>query len=117
MCGGPRRHLDRVRLLDKTLRIWDVASGKTRRTLTGHTETVYGCAVAPDGTWIVSASDDGTLRIWDAATGQTRRTLTGHTDLVRGCAVAPDGTWIVSASGDKTLRIWDPATGRPFGVT
>ena len=64
----------------------------------GHTEPVSGCAVAPDGTWIVSASEDKTLRIWDVATGETRRTLTGHTEAVSGCAVAPDGTWIVSAS-------------------
>ena len=34
-----------------------------------------GCAVSPDGTWIVSASDDGTLRIWDAATGAERAVL------------------------------------------
>ena len=83
----------------------------TRRTLDGHTGAVVGCAVAPDGTWIVSASADKTLRIWDVASGETRRTLTGHTDAVWGCAVAPDGTWIVSASEDKTLRIWDAASG------
>ena len=70
-----------------------------------------GCAVAPDGSWIVSASDDKTLRIWDAASGETRRTLSGHTGSLPGCAVSPDGTWIVSASADKTLKIWDAASG------
>ena len=70
-----------------------------------------GCAVSPDGTWIVSASYDNTLKIWDAATGAERATLTGHTGSVNGCAVSPDGTWIVSASDDNTLKIWDAATG------
>ena len=37
-------------------------------------------AIAPDGTWLATASDDGTARIWDAATGAARATLTGHTD-------------------------------------
>ena len=39
--------------------------------------------MSPDGTWIVSASDDKTLKIWDAATGTERATLTGHTSWVR----------------------------------
>ena len=82
-----------------------------RSVLRGHTDEVLHCAVAPDGTWIVSASRDQTLRIWDAGTGKSRRTLKGHIGAVQGCAVAPDGTWIVSASRDQTLRIWDPLGG------
>jgi hypothetical protein len=39
------------------------------RTLTGHTTSVEGCAVSPDGTFIVSASWDKTLKVWDVATG------------------------------------------------
>ena len=81
------------------------------RTLTGHTGWVNGCAVSPDGTWIVSTSSDQTLRVWDAATGECLRTLTGHVSWVNGCAVSPDGTWIVSASGDRNLRVWDTASG------
>ena len=85
--------------------------GRTARTLKGHRGDVNGCAVAPDGTYIVSTSDDGTLRLWDPATGDTIRTLQGHTDLALRCAVAPDGTYIVSTSYDRTLRLWDPTTG------
>jgi len=91
--------------------VWDAASGAERRTLTGHTDSVRGCAVCPDGSWIVSASSDDTLRIWDAASGAERATLTGHTGSVTGCAVSPDGTWIVSASADQTLKLWDAASG------
>ena len=68
-------------LSDKTLRIWDVATGTTRRTLDGHTSDVWACATAPDGTWIVSAADDDTLRIWDVATG---RPLGTADDLTAG---------------------------------
>src|SRR5450759_1000680 len=64
---------------DKTLKIWDAATGRELHTLTGHTKSVRACAVSPDGTWIVSASSDKTLKIWDVATGTERTTLTGHT--------------------------------------
>ena len=63
-------------------------------------------AVAPDGTWLASASNDATVRIWDPHTGQARHTLTGHTNTVKALAVAPDGTWLASASNDHTVRIW-----------
>jgi len=95
---------------DHTLKIWDVATGTERTTLTGHTGAVWACAVNPDGTWVVSASGGRTLKIWDVATGTERTILTGHTGAVSACAVSPDGTWIVSASG-STLKIWDVATG------
>ncbi len=81
------------------------------RTLVGHTDRVTGCAVSPDGAWIVSASSDNTLKVWDARTGAERLTLRGHTRDVWGCAVGPDGTWVVSASWDKTLKVWEARTG------
>ena len=96
-----------------TVRIWDPHTGQTRHTLTGHTGAVEAVAVAPDGTWLASASGDGTVRIWDPPTGQVRHTLTGHTGAVAAVAVAPDGTWLATAGDDGTVRIWDPPTGQP----
>ena len=58
----------------------------------GHAYAVFGCAISPDGSWIVSASADHTLKTWDTATGREGHTLTGHTAQVRGCAISPDGT-------------------------
>ena len=53
--------------------------------------------MAPDGTWLASASWTATVRIWDPATGAERHTLTGHTGWVDQLVVAPDGTWLASA--------------------
>ena len=97
---------------DRTLRLWDVASGQTLRTFEGHTGGVRCCAVDPQGKWVVSGADDGTLRLWDVATGQTVCTLEGHTGGVRCCAVGPQGKWIVSGAFDGTVRVWDTDTGR-----
>ena len=94
------------------MRIWDPATGQQRATLTGHAGAVDAVAIAPDGTWLASASCDGTVRIWDPATGQQRATLTGHTGAVTAVAIAPDGTWLATGSDDGTVRIWDPATGQ-----
>jgi WD40 repeat protein len=64
---------------DKTVRVWDAATGDCEQTMTGHTNWVLSAAFSPEGQKIVSASADKTVRIWDAATGDCEQTMTGHT--------------------------------------
>jgi hypothetical protein len=97
---------------DKTVRIWDVASGQSVHTLIGHKNDVKGVAFSPDGSQIASASVDGTIRVWDAATGQQSSALKGHNGGVWGVAYSPDGSRLGSTSDDQTLWIWDTATGQ-----
>ena len=64
--------------------------------LRGHTGWLYSVAFSPDGTRIVSGSDDNTIRLWDAATHQAIGTpLTGHERSVRSVTFSPDGKLIV----------------------
>ena len=95
----------------KTVRVWDTATGRLRRALTGYGAEVTAVAVAPDGTWLATGSTDHNVRIWDTSTGQLRKALIGHTKDVTGVAVTPDGTWLATVSWDKTVRIWDISTG------
>ncbi|MGV4926691.1 hypothetical protein K2224_33610 (plasmid) [Streptomyces sp. BHT-5-2] len=90
----------------------DLPSPAFLRTLTGHTDTVNDVAVAPDGAWLATASDDATVRIWDPVTGRETACLAGHEDKVCRVAIAPDGTWLASAGRDRTVRIWDRDSGQ-----
>jgi WD40 repeat protein len=74
--------------------------------LNGHTEWVRSATFSPDGTRIVTASEDGTARVWDLQ-GKLLATLQGHTDWVYSASFSPDGTRIVTASRDQTARVWD----------
>ncbi len=80
-------------------------------TLAGHSKWVNFCAYSPDGSRIVSASEDNTLKVWDAETGAEVATLAGHSEQVASCAFSPDGSRIVSVSEDNTLKVWDVVTG------
>ncbi|MBI2837255.1 MAG: DUF4062 domain-containing protein [Acidobacteria bacterium] len=105
---------------DKTLKLWDVATGRVLATLTGHDDLVDHCAFSSDGFRIVSASWDGTLKLWDVATGRELVTLTDHDYHITACAFSPNGSRIVSASSSAldrsskfmTIKLWDAATGR-----
>jgi roadblock/LC7 domain-containing protein len=96
---------------DKTVRLWDSATGAARCTLEGHSVSVSAMAFSPDGKLVASASWDRTVRLWDSATGAARCTLEGHSDSVSAVAFSPDGKLVASASWDRTVRLWDLATG------
>jgi WD40 repeat protein len=101
---------------DRSVRIWDAATGRQRATLTGHTKEVRSVAIAPDGGWLASGGADRTVRIWDVVSGRERAALKGHTGAVNAVAVAPDGGWLTSGGADRTVRIWDSATGRQRAI-
>ena len=97
---------------DKTIRIWEVSSGRTIRTLTGHTEAVISAEYSPDGRRIASGSHDKTIIIWNADTGARLSSFTGHIQRVMSVAWSPDNRRLVSAGADASARIWDVDTGQ-----
>ncbi len=97
---------------DKTLKLWELESGKEIRTFLGHEDGVNSCAISPDGKTLVSASRDKTLKLWELESGKEIRTLTGHKSVVKSCAISPDGKIVVSASSDNTIKLWDMGSGK-----
>lgn len=99
--------------LDETVRLWDVATGKTIQTLRGHSSGVFSLAWSPQGDKIASGCDQGTIRIWDVRSGAQQNLLSGHKRRIECLAWSPDGTFLASASADATVRIWSMVTFQP----
>jgi len=49
---------------DKTIKLWDIRSGKLKTTLTGHSNSVRSVAFSPDGQTLASGSWDNTIKLW-----------------------------------------------------
>ena len=64
--------------IDKSVRMWDVATGREVRKFEGHTDKVMAVSVAHDGRHVVSGSADNSLRLWIVDTGREMRKLDGR---------------------------------------
>src|SRR5262249_54121455 len=92
---------------DRTVKLWDVATGKELLAFREHTSNVYGVAFSPDGRRLATASDDHTVKLWEAETGQLLLNLRDHHSGVTCVAFSPDGRRLASSGRDRTVRIWD----------
>lgn len=99
--------------------LYDVEKGRVVAHARGHTSYVLAGDVSPDGTRLLSGSDDRTVRHWSVEDGDEARalkTLRGHTSAVEAVALSPDGQTALSGSFDHTMRLWDLRTGRALAV-
>jgi WD40 repeat protein len=101
---------------DKTARIWDVATGRERLVLEGHSDKIWAVAFSPDGKLLATASEDKTVRLWDVTTGQELAKLEGHGAGVWGIAFSPDGRLLASASWDTNTKLWDVVARRELAT-
>lgn len=101
---------------DRTIKLWNLATGKEISTLKGHSQRVNVVTISPNGKTLVSGSDDNTIKVWNLATGKVIHTLIGHSDSVQALVIRPDGKTLVSGSDDNTIKVWNLETGRQIST-
>jgi WD40 repeat protein len=99
-------------LTDRTVRLWDAATGKELKRFEGHERQVDAVALPPDGQLAASGSDDRTVRLWDVSSGKEVRRLEGEPGWVVALAFSADGKQLLTGSHDTSMRLWEAATGK-----
>ncbi len=83
---------------DKTVKIWDVATGTILRSIRGHGNSVTSVFFSPDSKFVISSSKDKTVRIWDVETGNAIQRSPGVSCEGSPAAFSPDGSFIATAN-------------------
>jgi WD40 repeat protein len=103
--------------VDKTVKLWDAATGKLVESLPGHTAPVRSVTFTPDGRYIVSGGMDGRVRVWDRDMDREKYVLRGYPGVVVDLACSPDGRRLaagtldlVTANGE--VNLWDLDRGQ-----
>jgi WD40 repeat protein len=79
----------------------------TARILEGHEGAIRALALSPDGTLMVTGSDDHTARIWQVANPAASIVLRGHEAAIRVALFDLDGKRVLTGAEDGTARIWN----------
>ncbi|XJO75226.1 hypothetical protein BDV3_005936 [Batrachochytrium dendrobatidis] len=100
---------------DKTLRLWDLSTGKTTRQFVGHTNDVLSVSFSPDNRQIVSGSRDKSIKLWNTL-GECKYNIIedGHSEWVSCVKFSPNplNPVIVSSGWDKLVKVWDLSKGK-----
>jgi WD40 repeat protein len=103
---------------DRTVRIWDPATGRQARELSGFDGEVESVAFSPDGSLLATSDGAGGIRFWHVPSWQELAPLEQEHTLgaqIRTCAFSPDGRFF-AAGGESGLIIWKVGTRRADGV-
>jgi WD40 repeat protein len=93
--------------------VWDVQSGDTRATFSGHSGPITAIDMPGGQDWAASASTDGSLKLWSAENGDEVHSMQAAPEQgwYSSIAFSPDGALLVTGTLSGEVEFWNVASG------
>ena len=102
-----------VTATEKTMAIWDIASGKNLGFYELHESDLRDIKLSSNGRNLVMGLGDGRVIHLDVQTGR-RLEFVAHTEAINRIDISPNGRYVISAGNDYKAIFWDAQTGQPL---
>lgn len=93
--------------IDRTVRLWEVATGVAVNVFYGHSSPVIAVRIFPDGKRAISVSFDGAIKVWEIENGVELFTLDGQNQSATCLEISSDGQIVATGSIDGILAVWN----------
>ncbi len=97
---------------DKTVRVWEVGTGRCLRELEGHEGKINAVSLNANGSLAASVCSEGVIRYWEVSTGRCVRTRKTTSGWIWDLCLSADGRLAITGGQDRCLRVWDVETGK-----
>ena len=92
---------------DKTIKLWNIQTGKEIHTYKGHSNKVTDVVFSPDGKFLLSTSSDNEARLWNVDEGNSQNIIHGGMGILAMATYSPDGKYIAAISVEGKAKVWD----------
>ncbi len=100
---------------DRTVQIWDAASGRHLAGPFNHPQTVRSVQFSPDGTRLIALTVVGQAFLWDLERGTQLSSPLRTARPVRRTVFNESGTTLATMGGNRAT-FWDPRSGTAVGA-
>lgn len=96
---------------DKTIKLWEIPTGKLINTLSGSTDGVLALRFINNDKFIVSIGEDKAVNLWNVDSSKIVYSKKDHLKAIRALDVSLDDKWIATGGADREILLRDGSTG------
>ncbi len=108
---NPNENEFAVGFSDFSIKIYDGETYQLKRTLNGHSNSVFALSYSKDGKCLISGGRDAMLKVWDVENDfDLLHDIAAHSLHINTIVFNTENTLLATGSMDKTIKIWDAQT-------